>query len=120
MERFIGILIEHYAGTLPAWLAPVQVVILNIADRHAEYANSVLHSLEKQGFRAKIDLRNEKIGFKIREHSMQRVPYLLIVGDKECETGTIAVRTQQGKDLGSAACEAFSTRLRQEIERRGL
>ncbi len=120
MERFIGILIEHYAGTLPAWLAPIQVVILNIADRHAEYAETVVRNLEKQGFRAKIDLRNEKIGFKIREHSMQRVPYLLIVGDKECETGTIAVRTQQGKDLGSATCEAFSGRLRQEIERRGL
>ncbi len=120
MERFIGILIEHYAGTLPAWLAPVQVVVLNIADRHAEYADTVLRNLEKQGFRAKIDLRNEKIGFKIREHSMQRVPYLLIVGDKECETGTIAVRTQQGKDLGSAMCEVFSARLRREIERRGL
>jgi len=120
MERFIGILIEHHAGTLPAWLAPIQVVVLNIADRHAEYAESVLHDLEKQGFRAKIDLRNEKIGFKIREHSMQRVPYLLIVGDKESETGTIAVRTQQGKDLGSTTCEAFSDRLRQEIESRGL
>jgi threonyl-tRNA synthetase len=120
MERFIGILIEHYAGTLPAWLAPVQVVVLNIADRHAEYADTVRRNLEKQGFRAKIDLRNEKIGFKIREHSMQRVPYLLIVGDKECETGTIAVRTQQGKDLGSTTCGAFSDRLRQEIERRGL
>jgi threonyl-tRNA synthetase len=116
LERFIGILIEQHAGTFPVWLSPIQMVVLNIADRHAEYATSVSRELEKQGFRVKIDLRNEKIGFKIREHSMQRIPYLIIIGDKELEDQAITVRSQKGEDLGSLAIRDFAQRLRQEIE----
>jgi threonyl-tRNA synthetase len=115
LERFIGILIEQHAGTFPVWLSPVQAVLLNITDRHAEYASQVMKELEKQGVRVKIDLRNEKIGFKIREHSMQRVPYLLIIGDKELEDQTIAVRTQKGEDLGSLSISEFTERLKKEI-----
>ena len=118
LERFIGILIEQHAGTMPVWLSPDQVVVLNIASRHDEYAGKVHAELEKQGFRAKIDLRNEKIGFKIREHSMQRVPYLLIIGDKELEGKTVTVRSQKGDDLGSFSIDDFVQRLRQEIEQR--
>ena len=116
LERFIGILIEQHAGTFPVWLSPIQMVVLNIADRHADYATNVLRDLEKQGFRAKIDLRNEKIGFKIREHSMQRIPYLIIIGDKELEDQAITVRSQKGEDLGSLSINDFTQRLRQEIE----
>jgi len=101
MERFIGILIEHYAGYFPLWLAPVQAVVLNITGNQAEYAADLAAELVKQGFRVKTDLRNEKIGFKIREHTMQRVPYLLIVGDKELDSRAVSVRTQKGQDLGS-------------------
>lgn len=115
LERFIGILIEQHAGTFPVWLSPIQMVVLNIADRHAEYATNVSRELEKQGFRAKIDLRNEKIGFKIREHSMQRIPYLIIIGDKELEDQAITVRSQKGEDLGGLAINDFTQRLRQEI-----
>ncbi|MGZ5008438.1 MAG: threonine--tRNA ligase [Methylobacter sp.] len=115
LERFIGILIEQHAGTFPLWLSPVQVVVLNITDRHAEYASKVMLDLEKQGVRVKIDLRNEKIGFKIREHSMQRVPYLVIIGDKELEQQSITVRTQKGDDLGSLSIHEFTERLKHEI-----
>lgn len=115
LERFIGILIEQHAGTFPLWLSPVQVVVLNITDRHAEYASKIMLDLEKQGIRVKIDLRNEKIGFKIREHSMQRVPYLVIIGDKELEQQSITVRTQKGDDLGSLSINEFTGRLKQEI-----
>ena len=118
LERFIGILIEHHAGTFPLWLSPVQVVVMNIADRHEEYAEQVCQELEKQGYRVKIDLRNEKIGFKIREHSMQRVPYLLIIGDTELENQTIAVRSQKGEDLGSLSMADFAERLSSEITNR--
>ena len=100
MERFIGILVEHYAGYFPLWLAPVQVVVLNITDSQAEYAKEVVQGLEQQGLRVVTDLRNEKIGFKIREHSMQRVPYLIILGEKELESRTVSLRTQKGEDLG--------------------
>ncbi|MCK9397104.1 MAG: threonine--tRNA ligase [Methylobacter sp.] len=115
LERFIGILIEQHAGTFPLWLSPVQVVVLNITDRHDEYASQIMLDLEKQGIRVKIDLRNEKIGFKIREHSMQRVPYLVIIGDKELEQQSITVRTQKGDDLGSLSIHEFTERLKQEI-----
>ncbi|MFU8790445.1 MAG: threonine--tRNA ligase [Methylobacter sp.] len=115
LERFIGILIEQHAGTFPLWLSPVQVVVLNITDKHSEYASKVMLDLEKQGIRAKIDLRNEKIGFKIREHSMQRVPYLVIIGDKELEEQRMTVRTQKGDDLGSLTIRDFTERLKQEI-----
>jgi threonyl-tRNA synthetase len=115
LERFIGILIEQHAGTFPVWLSPVQVMVLDIADRHAGYASQIMKELEQQSIRVKIDLRNEKIGFKIREHSMQRVPYLVIVGDKELEDQTITVRTQKGEDLGSLSISEFTERLKQEI-----
>jgi len=115
LERFTGILIEQYAGTFPLWLAPVQLVLLTIADRHAEYATNIAKDLEKQGIRVKLDLRNEKIGFKIREHSMQRVPYLVILGDKELEDQMVTVRTQKGDDLGSLSIEDFANRLKESI-----
>ena len=115
LERFIGILIEQYAGTFPLWLAPIQVIVMDIADRHAEYATEITKILENQSVRVKIDLRNEKIGFKIREHSMQRIPYLVIIGDKELEEKTITVRTQKGEDLGSLSIDKFAEQLKQEI-----
>ena len=115
LERFIGILIEQYAGTFPVWLAPVQVVVLDIAERHAEYASQIMRYLEQEGVRVKIDLRNEKIGFKIRDHSMQRVSYLVIIGDKELQDQNITVRTQKGEDLGSLSISEFAERLKQEI-----
>ncbi|MDD5273702.1 MAG: threonine--tRNA ligase, partial [Methylovulum sp.] len=115
LERFIGILIEQHAGTFPVWLAPVQVVLMTIADRHHGYAEQVLHDLGQQGVRIKIDLRNEKIGFKIREHSMQRIPYLVIIGDKELEQQTITVRTQKGDDLGSLSIHEFTEQLKTAI-----
>jgi len=118
LERFIGILIEQHAGTFPVWLSPVQAVLLNITDRHAEYAVQMMKELEKQGIRVKIDLRNEKIGFKIREHSMQRIPYLVIIGDKELEEQSVTVRTQKGEDLGSLSISEFTERLKKEIEDR--
>jgi len=119
LERFICILIEHYAGALPLWLAPVQAVVLNITDRQAGYAKEVEDSLIKKGLRVKSDLRNEKIGFKIREHTIQRVPYLLVVGDRETETGTVAVRTREGKDLGSLKQGRLYEGLDAEIASRG-
>ncbi len=118
-ERFIGILIEHHAGSLPAWLAPLQAVVLNITDKQAEYAKTVVEALEKQGFRAETDLRNEKIGFKIREHTMQRVPYLLVVGDREAENNCVAVRTRTGEDLGSVPVDEFIQTLQAEVASRG-
>jgi threonyl-tRNA synthetase len=118
-ERFIGILLEHHAGSLPAWLAPVQVVVMNITDNQAEYARNVVESLKKQGFRAVADLRNEKIGFKIREHTIQRIPYLLVTGDREAESNSVAVRTRTGEDLGSMPLEQFSQRLAAEVASHG-
>lgn len=115
LERFIGILIEQHAGMFPLWLAPVQVMVMTITERHEQYAERVLQDLEKQGFRAKIDLRNEKIGFKIREHSMQRIPYMLVIGDKELDAQAVTVRTQNGQDLGSLSMSQFINRLDQEI-----
>jgi len=119
LERFFGVLIEHFAGRFPPWLAPVQAVILNITDRQAEYAGQIVESLKNQGFRAEADLRNEKIGFKIREHTLHRVPYLLVVGDRELESGTVAVRSRSGEDLGSMALEGFVERLAKEVAMRG-
>lgn len=119
-ERFIGILIEHHAGSLPTWLAPMQAVVLNITDKHAEYGKTVVEALEKQGFRVESDLRNEKIGFKIREHTIQRVPYLLVVGDREAETNCVAVRTRTGEDLGSMSIEAFGELLHTDVASHGL
>lgn len=118
-ERFIGILIEQYEGAFPAWLAPEQAVVMNITDKQADYVHLVTQTLNNKGFRVINDLRNEKIGFKIREHSMQRTPYLLVVGDKEVETQTVAVRTREGKDLGSLAIDAFAELLNEDVQRRG-
>src|SRR5690242_15639656 len=114
MERFLGILIEHHAGAFPAWLAPVQAVVLNITERQAEYASRVKNSLAAQGFRVIEDLRNEKISYKIREHSLQKLPYQLVVGDKEMQANTVAVRTRGGEDLGAMSLDAFAARLQSE------
>jgi len=112
MERFIGILIEHHAGNFPTWLAPVQAVVLNITDAQADYARQVAAGLNEAGFRVHADLRNEKIGYKIREHTLQKVPWLLVIGDREKEKGAISVRTRSGEDLGSMPLQAFIERLR--------
>lgn len=114
-ERFLGILLENHAGALPAWLAPEQVVVMNIADSQAEYAESVVQLLQKQGFRAKADLRNEKITYKIREHSLQKIPYLLVVGDKERDANQVAVRARGNVDLGVMPVSAFVDRLQNDV-----
>jgi threonyl-tRNA synthetase len=118
-ERFIGILIEHYEGAFPAWLAPVQAVVANITDKQAPYVQKVQKTLKNHGFRVNADLRNEKIGFKIREHTIQKVPYLLVIGDKEIETQTVAVRARDGRDLGSMELEAFEKILAEDVARHG-
>lgn len=111
MERFIGILIEHYAGALPVWLSPVQAMVMNITDRQADYVRQVTNALRTKGFRVESDLRNEKIGFKIREHTLQRVPFLLVVGDREVEQQALAVRDRKGRDLGSIGLDGFGEML---------
>ncbi len=118
-ERFIGILIENYAGSMPPWLAPHQAVVMNITDNHAQYCEKIEKTLRNKGFRAISDLRNEKIGFKIREHTIQRVPYMLVVGDQELESGTVAVRTCAGEDLGAISVDSFCERLSADIDCRG-
>jgi len=118
LERFIGILIENYAGALPAWLAPVQVVVLTITDRQGSYAREVERNLRQAGVRVIADLRNEKITYKIREHSMQKLPYQLILGDKELQAQQVAVRTRAGEDLGAMPLDAFVTRLQSEVASR--
>ncbi|MDQ3959823.1 MAG: His/Gly/Thr/Pro-type tRNA ligase C-terminal domain-containing protein, partial [Pseudomonadota bacterium] len=119
LERFIGILIEEHAGALPLWLAPVQAAVLTITDKQAEYAESVTERLKIQGLRVISDLRNEKIGLKIREHTLQRVPYLLIIGDREATENTLAVRARNGQDLGTPAVEHVAERLKAEIAHYG-
>ena len=119
LERFLAILLEHHAGKLPAWLSPVQAMVMNITDRQDEYVRKVAETLKNQGFRVGTDLRNEKVGFKIREHTLQRVPYLLVAGDKEVAANTVSVRTLSGKDLGSIPVETFTERLRVELDSRG-
>jgi threonyl-tRNA synthetase len=119
LERFFAILLEHYAGRLPMWLAPVQAVVLTITDRADPWAREVADSLKKQGFRVEADLRNEKIGFKIREHTIQRIPYLLVVGDRELESRSLAVRTRSGEDLGRMDLAALSERLSRDVASRG-
>ncbi|MFZ1833245.1 MAG: threonine--tRNA ligase, partial [Pseudomonadales bacterium] len=118
-ERFIGILIEQHEGAFPAWLAPTQAVVMNITDAQREYALKVEESLQNKGFRVISDLRNEKIGFKIREHTIDKLPFLLVVGDREAETGTVAVRTRRGEDLGAMTLDEFSLHLTSEISRYG-
>jgi threonyl-tRNA synthetase len=118
LERFLGILIENHAGAFPAWLAPVQAVVASITEAHASYARDVAQALKKQGFRVQSDLRNEKIAYKIREHSLQKVPYLLVVGEKELQAGQVAVRARGGVDLGTMPVDAFSRRLADEVAHR--
>jgi threonyl-tRNA synthetase len=114
LERFIGILLENHAGALPAWLAPVQAVVLTITENQAAYGRAIADALKKGGFRVQADLRNEKISYKIREHSLQKVPYLLVIGDKEMQAKTVAVRARGGEDLGGMSLEAFTDRLQKE------
>ncbi len=118
LERFIGILIENHSGAFPVWLAPVQAMVLSITEAQAEYAQGVVQALKKLGFRALADCRNEKIGYKIREHSLQKLPYLVVVGDKERQAGQVAIRARGGQDLGSMPLQAFIDRLTQENEAR--
>jgi threonyl-tRNA synthetase len=118
IERFIGILIEHHAGAFPLWLAPVQAVVMNITDRQADFCKEVAKSLQDKGFRVEIDLRNEKIGFKIREHTLQRTPYLLVVGDREVENRSVALRTRSGEDLGSVPLGELIQRFEAEVTQR--
>jgi threonyl-tRNA synthetase len=119
LERFFAILLEHHAGRLPAWLAPVQAVVMGITERQDAYVKQITETLKNQGFRVESDLRNEKVGFKIREHTLQRVPYLLVAGDKEVAANLLSVRTRNGKDLGTMTLETFTERLRIELDSRG-
>lgn len=119
MERFMGILLEHYAGKLPLWLAPTQVVLMNITDKQIDFAQKVTQTLQNNGIRAKLDLRNEKIGFKIREHTLQNVPYLAVIGDKEVQDKSVSVRTQRGEDMGMMDINDFIQFLHNEIEKKG-
>ncbi|RTZ58365.1 MAG: threonine--tRNA ligase [Gammaproteobacteria bacterium] len=118
IERFVGILIEEHAGSLPVWLAPIQAVVSGITDKHAKYAAEVENTLRKRGIRVISDLRNEKIGFKIREHTLQRIPYLLVVGDREAESGTVSVRTREGKDLGAMKMDEFIDLVGDDVARK--
>jgi threonyl-tRNA synthetase len=115
LERFIGMLIEHHAGALPAWLAPVQVSVLNITDSQADYARELAKTLQNQGLRVELDLRNEKITYKIREHSLQKLPYILVVGDKEKAAGAVAVRARGNLDLGVMSLDAFAQKIAGDI-----
>ncbi len=119
MERFLGILIENHAGKFPTWLAPVQAVVMNITDGQAEFVRKATEFLKNQGLRVEMDLRNEKVGFKIREHTLQRVPYLLVAGDRESGSNSLAVRTRSGKDLGSMGLETLASKLADEVVSRG-
>jgi len=119
LERFLGILLEHHAGKLPTWLAPLQAVVMNISEKQANYATAACDFLKNQGLRAEIDLRNEKVGYKIRDHTLERVPYLLIAGDREVESRSLAVRTRSGKDLGAMPLEEVATRIAQDVASRG-
>ena len=120
IERFIGIITEEYAGFFPAWLAPTQAVVMNITDSQSEYVQDVAKKLSDAGLRVKTDLRNEKVGFKIREHTLRRVPYMLVCGDKEIEAGKVAVRTRKGQDLGTFTVEEFLEILKTQVRNRDL
>jgi threonyl-tRNA synthetase len=118
MERFIGILIENHAGAMPLWLAPVQVVVMNVTDRQEAYVREVAGALQRAGFRVDCDLRNEKITYKIREHSIQKLPYQLVLGDKEVAAKTVSARTRAGENLAPVPLEAFISRLQDEVSAR--
>ena len=115
MERFMGILIENYAGAMPVWLAPIQAMVLNISDAQSGYVLQVVENLKKNGIRCDFDLRNEKITYKIREHSLQKMPYLLVAGEREMQSGNVAVRTRKGEDLGSMPLAAFVERVKADV-----
>jgi len=117
-ERFIGILIEHHEGRFPLWLSPEQAVIMNITDKQSDFVKNVENRLKKSGIRIVSDLRNEKIGFKIREHTLQRIPYLLVVGDREVENDSVAVRTREGEDLGVMTVDSLIEKINYEIHTR--
>jgi threonyl-tRNA synthetase len=119
LERFIGILLEHHAGKLPTWLAPVQVVVMGITNAQDKYCMEVAENLRNQGLRVETDLRYEKVGFKIREHTIKRVPFLLVAGDREVEAHTLAVRTRSGKDLGNLEFKELTALLCDEVASRG-
>jgi threonyl-tRNA synthetase len=119
LERFLGILIEEHAGAFPAWLAPVQAVVMNITNGQDDYVRKAVEVLKNQGLRVESDLRNETVGFKIREHTLQRIPYLLVAGDREAGSNTLAVRTRSGKDLGAISLDAIAGKLAQEVASRG-
>ncbi|HES76169.1 MAG TPA: threonine--tRNA ligase, partial [bacterium] len=118
LERFVGILIEHYAGHFPLWLAPQQVAVMGITDKHAPLVQEVEKTLKNAGFRASADLRNEKIGFKIRELTLQRIPYLIVIGDREVEQRQVSVRTRNGEDLGSMGLDEFLAKLNEQTAQR--
>ena len=119
-ERFIGILIENYSGNFPTWLSPIQIIIMGITDRNNEACISCKNKLVDFNFRAELDIRNEKVGFKIREHTMQRIPFLIIIGDKEEENNEISVRTREGKDLGSMSLDSFKLIVDESIKKKGI
>lgn len=120
IERFIGILTEHFAGAFPTWLAPVQVKFLPIADRHADYAREIMEKLEAKGIRCELDDRSEKTGFKIRAAQMEKVPYMIIVGDKDVEAGTVSVRSRKNGDEGATTVDEFVARIEKEIAEKSL
>ena len=120
IERFIGIITEHFAGAFPTWLAPVQVKVIPISEKHVEYASKVLAELESNGIRAEADFRNEKMGYKIREAQLQKIPYMLVVGDKEAESGTVSLRSRRSGDEGTVAIDEFIRNIREEIDSRAL
>ena len=120
LERFFGILLEHHAGKLPTWLSPVQAVVMNISEKQGKFAGEAAEFLKNQGLRTGIDLRNEKVGYKIREHTLKRVPYLLVAGDREVESRQLAVRTRSGKDLGAMPLEEVAARIARDVASRGL
>ena len=115
IERFIGVITEHFAGAFPAWLAPVQVKVLPVTDRAEEYAEKVAAQLDAQGFRVEVDGRNEKIGKKIREATLEKIPYMLVVGDRDMENGTVSVRHRSGEDLGAMTLDQFAALLGDEV-----
>ena len=116
IERFIGVITEHFAGAFPAWLAPVQVKLLPITDRAADYAAQIAATLDKAGFRVEVDGRNEKIGKKIREATLEKIPYMLVVGDRDMENGTVSVRLRSGEDLGAMSLSDFQTKLKEAVD----
>ena len=115
-ERFLGVLIEHYGGALPVWLSPIQVEILNITDKQAEYCQKIANLLKKSGFRTHSDLRKEKITYKIRDHSLQKIPFLLIAGNREMDNNTISIRARGGEDLGEMSVDDFIQKLQKVVD----